>query len=152
MHSFAPPVYFAFQPFQLVTLCMLSLLDWVILFWKGNFFRVKIISVSYTHLKGLRQTIQHPVHRPAQLPEFLHSVFVQPGGGDAVLIDLLRLLRKQMCIRDRVRRAGPDHRWRIHAGQPGSRPRNARTGEGIGGLTNGKEYVLMSVTGDEGKK
>ena len=45
-------------------------------------------------LKGLRQTIQHPVHRPAQLPEFLHSVFVQTGGGNAVLIDLLRLLRK----------------------------------------------------------
>ena len=46
------------------------------------------------HFKGLRQTIQHPVHRPAQLPEFLHGVFVQTGGGDAVLIDLLRLLRK----------------------------------------------------------
>ena len=45
-------------------------------------------------LKGLRQTIQHPVHRPAQLPEFLHSVFVQTGGGDAVLIDPLRLLCK----------------------------------------------------------
>ena len=27
LHSFAPPVYFAFQPFQLVTLCMFSLLD-----------------------------------------------------------------------------------------------------------------------------
>ena len=44
--------------------------------------------------KGLRQTIQHPVYRPAQLPEFPHGILVQPGGGNAVLIDPLRLLRK----------------------------------------------------------
>ena len=44
--------------------------------------------------KRLCQTIQHPVHRPAQLPEFLHGIFVQTDGGDAVLIDPLRLLRK----------------------------------------------------------
>ena len=55
LHSFAPPVYFAFQPFQLVTLCMLSLLDWVILFWKGNFFRVKIIC----HIRP--DTFQHSI-------------------------------------------------------------------------------------------
>ena len=44
--------------------------------------------------KGLRQPIQHPVYRPAQLPEFPHGILVQPGGGNAVLIDPLRLLRK----------------------------------------------------------
>ena len=45
-------------------------------------------------LKGLCQTIQHPVHRPAQLPEFPHGILVQTGGGNAVLIDPLHLLRK----------------------------------------------------------
>ena len=55
LHSLAPPVHFAFQPFQLVTLCMLSLLDWVILFWKGNFFRVKIIC----HIRP--DTFQHSI-------------------------------------------------------------------------------------------
>lgn len=45
-------------------------------------------------LKGLRQPVQHLIYRPAQLPEFLHRVFVQTGSGNTVLIDPLCLLRK----------------------------------------------------------
>ena len=56
-------------------------------------------------LKGLRQPIQHPIYRPAQLPEFPHGIFVQTGGGNAVLIDPLRLLRKLL---QRLQRSAAD--------------------------------------------
>ena len=41
-----------------------------------------------------RKPVEHQVHRNAELPEFLYSVFIEPYVRDTVLVYLFSLLRK----------------------------------------------------------
>ena len=61
-----------------------------------------------------RKPVEHQVHRNAELPEFLYSVFIEPYVRDTVLIYLFSLLRKlsqrfQRLSADEVGYCGADN-------------------------------------------